>query len=204
MNWLNDVSNELAVPKVNVVCLSAVLPSKKNNKSVTFVFRCVDDIENSTDDFESVLWTYTQGAKLNPTDVMVNGEKKRMAISLGGIQLMSLLSAFDVEDEDLREWLDYDRDTLAYECEKFVGLCVECPMTGAIKGNDKITRVGFNFPKLDFDTPEDFTDSLDEHRHCFSPSDLDLTIHMKGARSRVTRPDNAVVPVGAEEGDSIL
>jgi hypothetical protein len=64
--------------------------------------------------------------------------------------------------------------------------------------------VQFKFPKLDYSSPQAFTDSLDDHRECFGPSDLDLSIHVEGRRSRITRPDGAVTPVGEQDGDEIL
>ena len=203
LDFLDMCGSDLIVPVTEVVCLSNVVASKKNNKSVTFIFKHPDDVSNSEEIHESILWTYTMGAKLNPTAYIDrDGNKKRKAFALGQIQLISLLDAFGVED--IPKWLGFDRDTLAEECKSFIGLCVTCPRTGIVKGNDKVDRVAFKFPLLDFEDEETFTLSLNDNRECFGPSDLDLKIHLEGVRKRATRREDAVTPIGEEDGDSII
>ena len=204
-DWMDDCCESLIVPNITEVCLAGVYANKNKPNSMLFVFKHPEDVADDCDTHESILWNYTIGAKMKPTAVVDSeGNVKRMAVNLGGVQLKSLLSALGVEDEHLSNFMKMDRDTLVDESQLFVGCCVTCPMTGRVKCKDGETRIQFKTPELDFSSAQSFTDSVDEHREIFGPSDIDSEIHREAARKRITRTPNAVTPVGAEEGDEIV
>ena len=206
MNWIDSCSEDLLVPNVTEVCLTGVYPSKNNPKTTVFVFSDPQDVaEQGANQYENIVWSYTQGSRLNPTDVaMPDGTVKRKSINLGGIQLYSLLSALGVHEEEIPDFMTMNRNELANRCQLFEGLCVTCPMTGRVKSRDGVTRIQFKFPDLDFDSPETFAMSLEDFRNSFGPSDLDMSIHSERVRVKMQRPENAVTPVGADEGDEII
>ena len=204
MSWLDEFSEDLLVPNVTEVCLTGIYASKKNPETTVFVFSDPEDVANNgANVYENIVWAYTPSARLNPNDIALeDGTIKRRRINIGRIQLCSLLLA--LQEDDVRDVMAMGRDELVEHCQKYKGLCVTCPMTGRVKGKDGNTRVQFKFPDLDFDDPHDFAASVEEQKHVFGYSDLDMHIHGERVKDKKTRPDNAVVPVGADDGDEIL
>lgn len=204
-DWMDDCCESLIVPNITEVCLAGVYGNKNKPNSMVVVFKHPQDVADDCDTYESIVWNYTIGAKMKPTAMIdAAGNNRRMAVNLGGVQLKSLLSAVGVDDDHLSGYMRMDRNTLVDEFQMFVGQCVTCPMTGRVKCKDGETRIQFKTPELDFTSAQSFTDSVNEHREIFGPSDLDREIHSEAARKRITRPSGAVIPVGAEEGDEIV
>ncbi len=205
LDWMDDCTVSLMVPNVTEVALARVAASSNNANTTNFIFKHPQDIADGKDSYEAVIWSYTIGAKLPVAQVVDNeGNIKRVAVNLGAVQLKSLLSALGVDDDHLGNYMAMDRDTLAEECKMFEGLCVTCPMTGRVTDKNGTKRIQFKSIDLDFSDPHAYTDSISEHREMFGRSSLDNVIHKEAAYKRLQRPENAVTPVGAEEGDEIL
>ena len=203
-HFLDGCSSELMVPNTELVVLTGVFASKNNKKTTVFRFQHPQDVADGTDSYESIIWSHTIGATLNASDVIVDGKKKRMAVSVGGLQLKSLASAMGYKKEEIQTLMMSDRKKIVSLCELWVGLAVTCPFTGRVKDKEGVTRVQFKFPLLDFGTAEDFTDSLEAQSNVFGPSDLATDLYKEAARKRNTRPSTAVTPVGAMEGDELV
>ena len=205
MSWLDDCSVSLMVPNITEVVLSAVIASSKNPNSTTFLFKHPEDVSNGEETYEQVGFTYTSNARTNPTKVKVGGKVVRRAVNISGIQFRSLLMAFG--EDDPSEFFKMNRDDLVDACQRFVGLAVKCPRTGRVKGKDGNQYVNFKFRDIqqdDWKDPALFGALLDEYAEGFGPSDLDLAVHREAAQKRLQRPDGAVVPTGAEDGDEIV
>ena len=201
--WMDDCSVSLLVPNITEVVLSAVIPSPNNPNTTIFLFKHPEDVSSGQETYEQVGFVYTSNARLNPTEMLMpDGSKEKRAVSVGGIQLRSLLTAMGVDDPS--RYLKMTRDDLVDECQLLVGLAVTCPMTGRVKAGNGKTYINFKFGDIDYSSPELFTESLDEFSRAFGPSDLDLAVHTEAKYKRLQRPDNAVVPVGAEDGDEII
>ena len=211
-----DCCDDLITPITNLFVLADVKPSKKNKNSVSFIFQHPDDYKKSDKTYESVIWTFTKGAVLPPCvfakrgeDGEFNGQESNKSVYLGGVQLMSLIAA--LEDKDLGDIdaniVRLDQDQLVAEVKKYIGLLVETPLSGRVKGKDNVIRTQFSFPKWEYSKdPRDNTTCLEDISKSFHPVSLDtqLSFSKESARFRKTRPDTAVVPAGAEDGDEIL
>ena len=206
MNWMDMCFEELLVPNVTEVCLIGVFPSKKNANTTVFAFSCLDDVSsNDPDKYENVIWSHTVGTRLKPSMVADDaGNVSRKSINLAGVQLISLLLALDIHEDEIRNIMTMSRNDVVNAMQTYVGLVVTCPMTGRVKDKKGNTRIQFKFPALDYDSPEDLRDSLNAMRDSFGTSDLDMSVHTERVRAKMTRPDNAVTPVGAEDGDEII
>lgn len=201
--WMNDCSVSLMVPNITEVVLSAVIPSSKNPNTTVFLFKHPEDVAQNKEEYEQVGFVYTSNARLSPNEIRTDdGGTEKRAVNPGAIQLLSLLSALRADNP--ADYLKMTRDDLVNECQLLVGLAVKCPMTGRVKGNDGNTYINFKFGDIDFTDPDTFRDSLNDFAEAFSPSDLDLNINTESRYKRLQRPDNAVVPAGAEDGDEIL
>ena len=202
---MDDCSVSLLVPNVTEVVVSAVLASSKNPNSTTFLFKHPEDVASGQETYEQVGFTYTSNARTNPTRIKKDGKIIRRSFNISGMQLRSLLIALG--EENPSEYFQMSRDEFVEACQKFVGLAVKTPMTGRVKGKDGQQYVNFKFTDItrdDWRDPSLLADIFDGYAEAFSPSELDVSVHREAAQKRLQRPDNGVVPVGAEEGDEIL
>lgn len=205
-DWLDEVSTTLLVPNITEVCLTGVIASKNNPKSMTLIFAHPEDIANGKQEYENITFSYTSTATLNPTPVRLNdGSIAKRSVNLSGIQLRSLLTALGVDEPG--SYFRMTRDELVDAMQLFVGSCVTCPMTGRVKAKDGSEYINFKFRQItkeDYKDPDMFRDILDEYKDAFGPSDLDVNIHREAANKRIQRPDNATVPSGAMDGDELI
>ena len=211
-----DVCDTLVTPNTDQFVLSNLVASKNNPKSAVFVFDTVQDYAKNQKEFESLIWTFTNGAVLPPCQMALRGEDGKFngkvankSVNLGGVQLVSLLIAFDdsFEKEDIMHFLSLDRDSLVKEGQIFIGRAVNTPMSGRVKGKDGVVRTQFKFPEFSYDDdPETNTCNVEEFKGSFSSVDEDTqsSIQKESAYNRNTRKEDAVVPEGMQDGDEIL
>lgn len=198
---------ELMVPNVTTVALTAVVPGSKPLVSVC-LFSHTDDVSTGVQKYENVGLVYAPNAKLRPQKVtQSDGEVRSVSINIGGLHLTSFLEAAGATEDEMVAIFTADRDDRIALLQQFVGMCVDCPMTGRVKGDDGQTRINFKFDKLDDSAFADFTSFVERQKSVFSACDdetLGDTLNREAARSRMTRPDDAVTPVGVQDGDELM
>jgi len=197
----------LMVPNVTTVALTAVVPGSKPAVSVC-LFSHPDDVSTGVQKYENIGMVYAPNAKLRPQKVtQSDGEVRSVSINIGGLHLTSFLEAAGATEDEMVAIFTADRDDRIALLQQFVGVCVDCPMTGRVKGDDGQTRINFKFDKLDESAFADFTSFVERQKCAFSACDdqtLGDTLTKEAARSRMTRPDEGVVPTGVQEGDELL
>lgn len=191
-------STELLVPNITTVVLTAVIAGSKPESSL-MLFSHPDDVASGVQEYENIGMVYSPKAKLRANRV----KGKALMYNIGGIHMTSFLKAVGATDEELVEVYRADRDTRVDLLQRYIGEVVNSPITGRVKGDDGVTRIAFKFEKVDYDNLDEF---IERQKTVFSSVDPSLApaIEREAAHKRNTRPDDAVVPSGMQEGDELL
>jgi hypothetical protein len=199
---------ELMVPNVTTVVLSAVVPSRDKPHVSLCLFSHPDDVSSGVQKYQNVGLVYAPNAQLPPQKVKLsNGETRSMSFNIGGLHLTSFLQAAGATDSEIEAIFTANRDDRMDMIKCFVGVAVDCPMTGRVKDDKGVTRIQFKFDKLDDAAFADFSGFVKAQKNVFTaPEDKTLgdTLSKEAARTRLTRPEESVTPVGVQEGDELM
>ena len=194
MSSFDYAMTTLLVPNVKTVCLTKVAKGSAPTTGM-LIFRHTEDLRGEV--YEDVSMNFTRGANLPPQEI--DGERK--SVNLGYLRLISFMQAAGATEDEIREVMTYDRDHQVEVLKRFVGICVDCPMTGRVKGTDKVVRVQFKFGDVDWDNINQY---VADQQEAFSESDLGRVLEVEAARERNTRGDDEVVPGQMQEGDELM
>ena len=192
---------DLMVPNISTAIIDSVIPGKKAS-SFLILFAHPEDVSKGEREYEKIGMTYSKNAVL-PPQKMEDGSSR--SYNLSGVRLISLLEAAGATEDEIKEIFTSGRDEQVELLQRFVGVAVRCNyISGRVKGGDGVTRVSWKFPDVDW---ENFHDFIEDAKNSFVPADDEEfgdVVGREANRKKLTRPDNAVVPMSMVDGDEFV